>query len=327
MIATMRIGLTYDLRTNPEELRQAEFDPPRTIEMLETALGRLGHTVVRLGNAQALLASRRKLRKVELVLNLAEGSIGRTREAWVPALLERWGVPFIGSGCTALTLALDKVMSKRLAVSSELRTAPWLAVDEPEGLPRDIPLAFPVIVKPRFGGSGMGIDAGAVVGDGDALKRRVAWLYGQLREPLLIEEFVAFGELTVFLIGNDPLACLPVVQRPLDPQTRLSCHVIREATAEALAPVALTPEIEEIASNMALTMFRALGCRDMARVDIRMDHVGRLSFLEINPLPSFDPDGTLGLIAECLGVSFEALVGRIVDAALERLHQPAPALA
>jgi len=323
----MRLGLTYDLQTDPEDLRQAEFDPPRTLKALETALGLLGHPVVRLGNAQALLGARRKLRKVELVLNIAEGSIGRSREAWVPALLERWGVPFIGSGCTALTLALDKVMSKRLAVSSGVRTPPWMAVDEPEALPRDVPLAFPVIVKPRFGGSGMGIDAGAIVGDQASLRRRVAWLFEQLKEPMLIEEFVAFGELTVFLIGNDPLASLPVVQRPLDPRTRLSCHLVRGPVEETLSPVELTPEVEDDASRMALTMFQALGCQDMARADVRMDHAGRLYFLEINPLPSFDPEGTLGLIAEYLGVSYEALVGRIVDAALERLKlsQPAPA--
>ncbi len=330
IFTTMRIGLTYDLQTNPSDDRQAEFDQPRTIAALEGALRRLGHDVLRLGNAQQLLAAPARLEHVQLVFNIAEGSHGRCREAWVPMLLEQWGVPFVGSGVAAQALGLDKVMSKRLASASGLATPRWVVAspDDRLAMARAGELGFPLIVKPRAEGSGLGIDAGAVVHDMEALTRRVAWLTARLQAPCLIEEFISFGELTVFLIGNHPPVALPPIQRPLDFASRLACHVVGETARGWLCPVELTPALEHAASQIAVTMFETLRCRDMARVDLRVDEQGRPYFLEINPLPSFDPEGSVGLIAECLGTTYTQLIGQILNAALQRLevsivHAPA----
>lgn len=314
----MRIGLTYDLQTDPADPSQAEFDPPRTIEAVAEALAALGHEVVRLGGAEQLLAARGGLNELALVMNLAEGTHGRCREAWVPALLEQWGVPFVGSGSAAQALGLDKVMTKRLAVAAGVPTPRWVSVDGAGTIGPELPLAFSVIVKPRFEGSGFGIDPGAVVGDLDGLRRRVRWVTERLGAPCLIEEFIAFGELTVLLIGNDPPEAMPVIQRPLDPVSRLACHVA-PAAAEGLNPVELTPGLEAQAKRIAVEVFVTLGCRDVARVDLRVDEGGGLWFLEINPLPSFDPDGSVGLLAEHLGVTYAEMIGRVLGAACVRL--------
>jgi len=323
IFTTMRIGLTYDLQTDAADDRQAEFDQPRTIEALQAALEALGHTVVRLGNAEALLAAPWRAHEVALVFNIAEGSYGRCREAWVPILLEQWGVPFVGSGSAAQALGLDKVMSKRLACASGVATPRWVVVGprDPYALARANELNFPLIVKPRYEGSGLGIDPGAVVHDAEALARRVTWLTARLSQPCLVEEFIPFGELTVLLIGNPPTA-LPPIQRPLDPSSRLSSHVAGDAARVWLSPVELTPALEVAASRMAVTMCETLRCRDMARVDLRVDECGNPYFLEINPLPSFDPEGSVGLIAECLGTTYTHLIGQILDAALRRLEWP-----
>ena len=316
----MRIGLTYDLQTDPRDDRQAEFDPPATIDAVEGALRALGHDVVRLGGAAQLIAAPGRLQDVALVFNLAEGGHGRCREAWVPMLLEQWQVPFVGSGSASQALGLDKVMSKRLAHASGVATPRWEVMAGPDDMDRVVRLTFPLIVKPRHEGSGLGIDPGAVVRDLDSLRRRVEWLIGRLHQPCLIEEFVPFGELTVLLIGNGPPRALPAIQRPIDPRTRLSTHVAGPSAGGAwLSPVALTPALDAQAARLAVTVFEALRCRDMARVDFRVDARGRLSFLEINPLPSFDPDGTIGLMADYLGTSYARLIGQILDAALRRI--------
>jgi D-alanine-D-alanine ligase len=186
----MRIGLTYDLQTDPTDVRQAEHDPPRTIQALTEAFTALGHEVVLLGNAHALLTHPRQLDGVALVFNIAEGRHGRCREAWVPTLLELHGTAYVGSDPLALSLGLDKAASKRLAVASGILTPRWIAVDHPGLLPADIPLAFPVIVKPRYEGSGVGIDEGAVVHDRQALSQRARWLYHCWQEPLVIESLI-----------------------------------------------------------------------------------------------------------------------------------------
>ena len=319
----MRIGLTFDLQTDPTDERQAEFDPPSTIHAICRALESLGHHVVLMGNAADLLDSPTTSSLsggggVDLVFNLAEGVSGRCREAWVPTLLDLARIPYAGSDALALSAGLDKVLCKRLARAEGIRTPDWISLEHPDALPAMIPLTFPVMVKPRYEGSGRGIDAGAVVHDRAALAARAAWLFARCPDSLLIEEFIAGGELTVCLIGNDPPVAYPAIQRPLDPATGLSCHVVRPTPAQGACPLTLEPALEAEARRVALRMFTILGCRDIARVDLRVDDVGRVFFLEINPLPSFDPEGSLGLLAEYLGVTYAQLLGRVLDAALAR---------
>ena len=315
----MRIGVTYDLQTDPLDARQAEFDPPRTIDAVCQALSDLEHEVARLGGAFELLRNPKRLTGIELVFNIAEGTHGRCREAWVPNLLELHGVPWVGSDPLALSLGLDKVTSKQLAMASDVPTPRWMSLRHPADLPPSVPLRFPVIVKPRAQGSGIGIDPGAVVHDDEALRHRVRRLFARWPEPLLIEEFVPAGELTVLLIGNDPPTAYPAIQRPIDPATRLSYHVVHRTTEGAWeTPLTLTESLDATARRLAQTMFETLGCWDTARVDFRVDAQHRLWFLEINPLPSFDPEGTFGLLAEHLGVAYADLIGRILDAALLR---------
>ncbi|MBI4341893.1 MAG: D-alanine--D-alanine ligase [Candidatus Omnitrophica bacterium] len=314
----MNIGLTFNLQTNPADERQAEFDPPATIEALTRALETLGHAVIPLGGAEALRRAPQQLREVELVFNIAEGAEGRCREAQAPILLDLFGVPYVGSDALALAVGLDKVMCKRIARAEGIATPSWITVERPSDLPRTLPCTFPVIVKPRWEGSGRGIDAGAVVSGHASLEARAAWLFQRCPEPMLIEEFVPGGELTVCVIGNEPPIAYPAIQRPLDPASRLSCHVVRPAPAHVIAPLTLDEMLEVEAQHFALTMCRALGCRDVARVDLRVDGHGRAQFLEINPLPSFDPEGSLGLLAESLGRTYADLIGDVLSAACAR---------
>jgi D-alanine-D-alanine ligase len=150
---------------------------------------------------------------------------------------------------------------------------------------------------------------------------------GRLRQPCLVEQFIPYGELTVFLIGNDPPQALPAIQRPLDPSSRLACHVAGSSASRSwLCPLELTPELDAEAGRIAGAVFEVLRCRDMARVDLRVDEAGGIYFLEINPLPSFDPQGAIGLLAEYLGVTYTQLIGQILNAALLRLGLPSTSL-
>ena len=226
MLVAMHLGLTFDLQTDPHDERsfgfpalagslripppelsqgapQAEFDSPETIQALQEALESCGHRVTLIGNAEDLLRRGPKgCSEFDLVFNIAEGSHGRCREAWVPMLLEQWGIPYVGSDATAQALGLDKVMSKRLARACGVPTPDWRVVESVEALGLADRLPFPLIVKPRYEGSGLGVDPGAVVGDIDALRRRVVWVLERFHQPCLVEQFIPFGELTVVLIGN-----------------------------------------------------------------------------------------------------------------------------
>lgn len=324
----MNIGLTYDLQTDPHDLRQAEYDSPRTIDAVEQALTELGHEVQRLGSARDLMVAPDRLQGMELVFNIAEGSCGRCREAWVPTLLEMAGMPYVGSGPAALAMGLDKAMSKRMALACGVSTPAWVTVEHPDALPPTIPVEFPVVVKPRYEGSGIGIDEGAVVRDSNALHERVRWLHEQWQQPVVVERFIPHGELTVCVIGNETPIAYPAIQRPLDPASRLSTHVVTHQPVRWDAPLELTEQLDTQVRRMALLMFEAIGCCDMARVDFRVDERGAPWFLEINPLPSLDPEGSLGLLADYLSVTYGHLIGRIVETAAQRVGRashPLPA--
>jgi D-alanine-D-alanine ligase len=266
----------------------------------------------------------------DLVFNIAEGGRGRCREAWVPTALELFRIPYVGSDPLALSVGLDKAMTKRLAAAHGLRTPAWLCVDGARGLPAALPLRFPVIVKPRWEGSGIGLDADAVVRDRAALEARVRWALERFAQPVLVEEFIEHGELTVCMIGNGPPRAYPAIQRPLDSESRLACHVMaagcgntEQGTARPwLTPLELDARLDAEAREAALTLFDALGCRDMARADFRVDAEGRVYALEINPLPSFDPEGTIGRLAEHLGRTYPDLIGEILEGTLVRLGRP-----
>ena len=324
----MRIGVTFDLQRDPLDLDQAEFDPPDVIVAIQNALRHLGHVPVLLDNATAVAACVRSREdqarfreRFDLVLNIAEGSGGRCREAWVPAMFEVLEIPFVGSGSATLALGLDKALCKRLAFASGVPTPPWKVVHTAADLPAAATLGFPVIVKPLHEGSGVGIDPDAVARDGDSLARAVERLWKNFRQPALVERFIAFGELTVFLIGNDPVEALPVIQRSIEPVSRLAYHVaIRPGeTAAWYDPLEITPALEERAKVAAVRMFETLRCRDMARVDLRVDEDGNVTFIEINPLPSLHPEQTVGLLAEHMGITYADFLGRILDAAIKRL--------
>ena len=321
----MRIGLTYDLQTESGSPLQAEYDPPQTVEAITRALRRAGCAVVPLGSADALLrVLTTQARALDLVFNIAEGRRGRCRESWVPSLLELAGVPYTGSGPAALSLALDKVVTKRLCEGEGIPTPRWTHVAPGQAFCLPPSLRFPLIVKPRHEGSAMGIDAGAVVRDRATLAARVRWLASVCHAPVLIEEFIAGGEATVCLIGNDPPEPLPVIQRPLDSSTGLAWHVgdaSRRDPATAVVPMTITPALEAELQRCAAAVFTLLGCRDVARVDFRIDESGRPFVLEINPLPNLAPDDSFGLLGESLGIGYDGMIRRILDAALTRLHR------
>lgn len=320
----MNIGLAYDLQRDPTDDRQAEFDPPSTLDALEDALQALGHQVRLLGNAEELLAHPQRLAELEVVFNIAEGADGPCREAWVPTILELYGVSYVGSDPLTLSLGLDKVLCKRLAVAEGLLTPRWISVAHPRALPRQPPLSFPVIVKPCREGSGRGIDARAVVSDPEALAQRVTWLFTRCPGPILVEECIEWAEVTVCVIGNEPPVAYPPIQRPIDVVSRLAYHVVAPPPPRWECPVELDDAVDREARRIALGMVKALRVRDVARIDLRIDREGRVYFLEINPLPSFAPEGSFGLLAESRGMPYHQVVGEVLNAALRRLGTGIP---
>lgn len=328
----MRIGITFDLKSAlpagvPDD-SQEEFDSPHTIEAIASSLRELGHDVVLLGDGKDFL------KKVladppDFVFNFAEGhGISRSREARVPAVLEMLGIPFTGSDPLTMAVTLDKDCAKRLVAAAGV-VVPRGVVLTPSAPLGDFlsgsagTLEFPLIVKPAWEGSSKGIRDKCFVKGPAQLRDVVHSLRKDHGQPVLLEEFIQGDELTVGVHGNDPPAVLGIMRVvPLQANDHFiySLEVKRNYRnmVQYECPARLTPETTKAVNEAALLAYRALGCRDIARVDFRVRN-GVPYFLEVNPLPGLNPDDSdLVIMAKMRDVSYTELIGKILNAALAR---------
>lgn len=334
----MKIGLTFNVRSaaaggngavdlhSPDDAEE-EFDSPETIEALAAAIRELGHEVELLGDGEPMLLRLLSGHKPDLVFNFAEGTgTSRSREARVPAVLEMLGIPYTGSDPLTLAVTLDKECAKRLVRSVGVPTPDWLVVDGEVEDFRDglMALPLPVIVKPAFEGSSKGIHDANLLDDSDDLVQSVGEILDAYRQPVLVEEFIDGDELTVGIIGNRPqqplgiMRVLPVERgRPFV----YSLEVKRdwERLVKYECPAKLSAADTRAVTAAALSVWKALGCRDIARIDFRLrNHVPY--FLEVNPLPGLNPKSSdLVLMAQALGIGYQDLIARILRAATQRL--------
>jgi D-alanine-D-alanine ligase len=328
----MRIGITYDLRRSgprpadaPDD-HQEEFDSPKTIAAIARELRKLGHDVVRLGDGRSFL------KKVladppDLVFNYAEGTgISRSREARVPAVLEMLGIPFTGSDPLTMAATLDKDVGKTLVAAAGVKVPGGYAL-LPEQSLEEAPIdrfVYPLVVKPAWEGSSKGIRNKCFVRSAAELPKVVKSLRRDYRQTLLLEEFIDGEELTVGVHGNDDPQVLGIMKiKPKDTSKPFiySLEVKRNywKLVDYEKKANLSPAVESAVKHAALAAFRALGCRDIARIDFRLRGVVPY-FLEANPLPGLSPEtGDLVWLADGNGVSYHELIRLILDAALRRI--------
>ncbi len=327
----MRIGITCDLKAAvpPPSLTsplpddwQEEYDDPATIEVIAAVLRGLGHEVRVLGDGPELL--RQLLTEPpDFVFNMAEGhGISRSREARVPAVLDMLGIPYSGSDPLTLAVTLDKGIAKRLVAGCcPVPVGVEIALDQSCGCHPD----FPLIAKPAWEGSSKGIRGTCLVRQEEELAPVVAQLHRDHRQPVLLEEFIDGDELTVGIIGNtrpEAIGIMRVVPLAADPSRPFlySLEVKRDwrrrvRYEQPAYPTALLDSIE----RAALDCYRALGCRDVCRIDFRLHPERGLFFLEANPLPGLNPESSdLVLLSRLAGWSHERLIRRIVEEALTR---------
>ncbi len=330
-----RIGLVYELlgsgpgsASGPPDA-DAEYEPEATIAFLEEALRRAATDPVRLGGPHDLL---RRLGSgedlgVDAALDIAEGHGSRNREAWAPILLEMAEVPCLGSDALSLSTSLDKLWACGRVAMAGVPVVEQVSVERVSDLEKiHGTMTYPLFVKPRWEGTAKGIVRASRVEDRSALERAVERVWRLYAQPALVEPFLPGAEFTVSVVGHDPPRVLPALQRALERESGIGLHALDRPWQppppggwEHRMPGELGPALEGELARHALAAFEALRCRDFARVDFRQDAEGQLRFLEINPLPSFAPDGSFGILAELAGREPADLVAEILAAGLRRL--------
>ena len=311
----------------------AEWDSPTTIAAVEAALSRLGK-VVRL-EAKEDFPERLRKANPDIVFNIAEGFHGVNRESHVPAICEFYGIPYSGSDPFTLTLCLDKARTKETLTFHGIPTPRFAVVERVEGLGAVTEqLAFPLFVKPLHEGSSKGITDANLCFDRGHLSRQTAFLLENYRQPVLVEEYLPGKEFTCAVVGNgDEAVVLPIVGMNFEtlpkgalPIYSFDAKFVWDRPENPLdifqCPARITRELQASIERVTLDAFRVLGCRDWARIDVRLDASGKPNVLEVNPLPGILPDpadnSCLPKAARAAGIGYEELIQNCLKYAAAR---------
>jgi D-alanine--D-alanine ligase len=330
----LRVGFTYNVkRVKPTadpvatEDSEAEYDSPTTLQAIREAIASWGHEVVDL-EATAELPSVLASTPLDIVFNIAEGFKGRNRESQVPAMLELLDIPYTGSDPATLSIALDKALAKKIVRQAGIHTPNFqLMHTGKERLNKDF-TGFPLIVKPVAEGSSKGVVSKSVCRNEAELREVVKEIVTKYQQPALIEEYIGGREFTVGLLGERRPRVLPPMEIVfLDKEEKTPIYSFQHKLdwndrIRYDAPAKLEPALLEKLRTAARGSFMALGCRDVARIDFRMDDKGRLYFIECNPLPGLTPGWSdLVLIAQGAGMDYRGLIGEIMAPAIRRYKE------
>jgi D-alanine-D-alanine ligase len=328
----LKVGFAFNVKRthadpSGEGDEEAEYDSPKTLQAIREAITSYGHEVVDL-EATSELPIVLSSTPVDVVFNIAEGFKGRNRESQVPALLELLDIPYTGSDPAALSVSLDKALAKRMVRTHGILTPDYMTMHSAkERLPRELQ-RFPLLVKPVAEGTSKGVTRKSIVNDEGELRAAAREIIAKYRQPALVETYVAGREFTVGLLGERRPKILPPMEivflDPADPTPIYSFEMKQDWNEKIRyeVPASLSPRELDRLERAARECFTALGCRDVARLDFRMDAEGRLFFIECNPLPGLAPGWSdLVLIAQAAGIDYRALIGEILSFAIRRYQE------
>lgn len=337
----MKIAITYNLKPRDRDLKfqrqtdeYAEWDDEVTIAAVQHALA--GEHEVILVEGERDIESRLRRLRPDMVFNMAEGRGGVEREAYIPSILERYGIPFTGSSARTLKLCLDKAATQRILCRHGLPTLSGTIVRDPNVIPHGlfVSQAAPMIVKPLHEGSSKGIHAESVVFDPDSLHKQIVRIIQTYQQPALVEPFLAGREFTVALLGNGvTVDILPLIEIRFDDlPARTPALYSYEAKwiwdqpqrpLDLLhCPARVESALAAILHHVCRRAFAVLQCRDWCRIDVRLDAAGHPYILEVNPLPGILPDpnhhSCFPKAAIAAGITYSELVQRVLYHACQR---------
>jgi D-alanine-D-alanine ligase len=324
----MKVGLTYDLRSDYlkegfSEEETAEFDKESTVEAIELALHKLGYETDRIGHFKALIGRIYRGDRWDIVFNICEGMHGIGREAQVPALLDAYNIPYTFSDPLVLALTLHKGMTKSVMRDSGIPTPDFAVVETVKDL-NNVHLPYPLFVKPNSEGSGKGIGFNSKVNNPEELRTTCLAQWETIAQPLLIETFLPGREFTTGILGTGEksfsVGSMEVIFNS-SAKEKIYSYDIKTNYEQYVSYALPENEMADKCSELALKAWRALGCRDAGRIDIRADRNGVPNFIEVNPLAGLnDITSDLPILARMNGYTYDFIIKTIMDSAIKRIQ-------
>jgi len=326
----MKVAIIYNKDfqgvINTFGMQNREVYNPATVQRVAESLEKGGHNVEILdGNMHIIEKLQNFMPKVidgerfGMVFNMAYGIQGESRYTHIPAMLEMLGIPYVGSSPSGHALALDKVITKIIMQKNGINTPDfWVFSSADENLDG---VTYPVIVKPKMESVSFGLK---VVDNPRDLKEAVDQVVKEFRQQALVEQFIKGREFAVGLLGNDPVEAFPILEFDLenDPDRIQTMDEKKYRPVGKICPARISEDLKDSMIQQSIQAFHALGLRDFARADIRVDTAHTPYILEINSMASLGLGGSFPYAARVAGYEYHVLVNKILDIATRRYFSP-----
>ena len=267
----------------------------------------------------------------DVVFNLVEGfHDDADLEPAVAGFLDLYRIPYTGAPPIALANCRRKGLMKQLLLANGVPTPKFLQLNKPKIAVRH-GLHYPLIIKPAREDASAGVDEKSVVYDRAGLLAQLERVFAEFDPPILVEEFIEGREFHVGMLGNDPGEVLPPLEydfsdMPENQPSLISYAAKWDPLAEvfhrvaAHCPADMTKRLAKRIDEVALRAYRVSGCRDYARLDLRVSADNHVYVLEVNPNPDLTEGVSFMHSAEEAGYTFSKTLRKIVEMALARKH-------
>lgn len=331
----LKVAVLYNLL---ERLEKGEAKDILAEEGILEEIGAVQEGIRCLGHEVFVMAIRNEIETViqwlkriqpDIVFNLCESVYGDAcMEMNIPALLDLLRIPYTGSSPLTLGLCQDKGKVKDILSSQGILTPRYKIFDREAGSLRGN--IFPIIVKPLHEDGSLGISKESVVYDDEALNRQIRYVIEKYRQPALVEEYIEGRELNVGLLEtNGKLKVLPVseidysefpggVPRICGYEAKWVPESIEYQKSKPICPAPLEWVMQRRVEHAGVKAFKLFGCRDYARVDMRIDRDGKIYVLEVNPNPDISPDSGMARAIRVQGMTYAEFVGTVLEKTLQR---------
>ncbi|HEX2695421.1 MAG TPA: ATP-grasp domain-containing protein [Acidobacteriota bacterium] len=327
-----RVGIVfnaYEPRPVNTGERLSEESVAEMANQVHGAVKALGYdaTLIPLQRSLLNFLGRVKELNLDVLVNLCEGFYGRPQwESNVAAVFELLGIAFTGNNSRTLAFCQDKYKAKAILAAHGLPTAPSQFVTSAD---QPLELRLPVIVKPNSEDASLGIYPESVVRDAASFAVQVRRILEKYNQPALAEAFIDGREFNVSVYENTAPEALPVSELDFSAMPASSPRICSyeakwfedHALYNATPPVCPAPIDDVLRTKLqaaAVGAFKAMGCRDYARVDFRMDGKGQLFILEVNPNPDISLNAGFARALKAANVPYEAFWKILIGNARKR---------
>lgn len=324
--------LGKEITNESENIDLSERDFLNQIENIKTILSKKFLSVDTLPVNSDIKSLIKKINSFspDVILNFVESVEGVSNlESYVAGIFDLLGIPYTGNNPICLGNCLIKSRTKQILNSHGIKTPRhFITTLNRVPTPRELLMRYPMILKLAREDASIGISEFSVVNDYDSLKQRLQYLYKTYNQEVLIEEYIEGRELNVAILDDQILPISEIrfdglpenLPKIITYEAKWSSDSIYYRHTTPRCPAPLEKKLKQKIEQLALEAYKALECRDYARVDIRLNNKNVPYVIEVNPNPDISPDSGFVRSAAAAGISYEDLLFRLTQMALNRIQ-------